>query len=207
MLVEKQKHKSHGGDFYTNFLLQKHWDVRKEWLSKREVKRKKKKRQNLGLCDKPRWSVVVGVTCLTPPVLLPGTGSEMSFLSLCVWKSPTPTWSSCGAESCSLVCGWKEGSPWAVATGQELMSTVLAECPQFLVHILKFLRGLLSYFGSDVSKFSKNKFPISVWSIQFPASLRAEIHRIYSRRSCQKWAILLAIQLSLPFCLGKISSF
>lgn len=42
------------------------------------------------------------------------------------------------------------------------MSTVLAEFPQFLVHILEFLGGLLSYFGSDVSKFSKNKFPVSV---------------------------------------------
>lgn len=172
----------------------------------RDVK-KKKKRQNLGLCDEPRWGIVMRVTHLAPPVLLPGTGSEMSFLNPSAWKSPIPKRSSRGAESCPPVCRWKEGSPWAVAIGQEPMSTVLAEFPQFLVHVSEFLGGFLCNFGSDVSKFSKNKFPISVWSFEFPASLRAEIHRIYSRRSCQKRAILLAIELSLPSCLGKISSF
>lgn len=38
-----------------------------------------KERQNIGLCDEPRWGIVMKVTSLTPPVLLPGAGSEISF--------------------------------------------------------------------------------------------------------------------------------
>lgn len=146
--------------FYTNLFTAK--PLRSEERVIIKKRGKKKKRQNLGLCDEPRWDIVMRITRLTPPVLLPGTGSEMSLLNPSAWKLPTPKRSSRGAESCSPARGWKEGSPWAVAIGQELMSTVLAEFPQFLVHILEFLGGLLSYFGSDVSKFSKNKFPVSV---------------------------------------------
>lgn len=41
---------------------------------------------------------VMRVTCLTPPVLLPGTGSEMALLNPSVWNLPTPKRSSHGSS-------------------------------------------------------------------------------------------------------------
>lgn len=51
---------------------------------------KKKKRQNLGLGDELRWGLVMMVTRLTPPVLLPGPGSEMTLLNPSAGNYPLP---------------------------------------------------------------------------------------------------------------------
>lgn len=63
------------------------------------------------------------------------------------------------------------------------------------------------FWESCIHPYHENKIQIPLSSLKFPASVRAAIRRIYSRRSCWELAILLAIQLSLPSCLGKISRF
>lgn len=76
----------------------------------------------------------------------------------------------------------------------------------FLVNILEFVQCLLSCFKSHISRTIKNKIQILLWSFEFPASLRAEIHEIYSGKICQKPMILLASSC-LPSCLARISRF
>lgn len=79
---------------------------------------KKKKRQNLGLCDELRWAVVMMVTHLSPSVLLPGTVSAMTPKSQ--WMEvPTAKGRSRSAES-SLHEQWKQGSPWDIGMWQEM---------------------------------------------------------------------------------------
>lgn len=97
MPAEKQKHKSHGGDFYINLSTEK--ALRNDERVVIKKRGKKTKRQNLGLCDELRWGIVMMVTHLTPSVLLPGTGSEITLLNPSAWKVATPKGRSRRAES------------------------------------------------------------------------------------------------------------
>lgn len=144
------------------------------------------------------------VTLLTPSVLLPGTGSEMTLLNPSTWKVThsqgkiTRCWELQCAGGRRILHGTLEyGRSWCLQVQQNFL---------LLVNILEFVGCLLSCFRSHILKISKNKIPISVWSFEFPASLRAEIHGINSWKSCLKPMILLASSC-LPSCLDKISSF
>lgn len=101
MPTEKQKHKSHRGDFYINLLTEK--TLRSDERVVIRKRGEKKKRQNLGLCDEFRWGIVMMVTHLTPSVLLPGMGSEMTLLNPSAWEVTTPKGRSQSPES-SLQC-------------------------------------------------------------------------------------------------------
>lgn len=125
----------------------------KEWLSKKRGKWKK--RRTLGPCDELRGGLVMMVTRLTPSVLLPGTGSEMSLLNPRAGKCPLPRGDHAVLRALSgvQVEGDFSMGHWNVA-GADAYRFRRIFC---FWSILEFVGRLLSSFRSRISKISKNK--------------------------------------------------
>lgn len=97
MPVEKWRHKSHGGGGFLHKSF--HCKNTEKWGKCDHQKERQKKKGNALACVMSLDGRVMRVTWLTSPVLLPGTGSEVSLLNPSVWKLPTQKRSSDGAES------------------------------------------------------------------------------------------------------------